>query len=55
MLAALWADDDEGHSRFYDYFSSLPEDVQRGINEHANEIHSAEELRDMAELLTQKQ
>lgn len=34
-----------------DYFASLPEDVQIGINEHQNEIHSVEDLHAVAERL----
>lgn len=34
-----------------DYFASLPEDVQIGINEHQDEIHSVEDLHAYAEKL----
>ncbi len=34
-----------------DYFASLPEDVQVGINERQDEIHSVEDLHAVAERL----
>jgi hypothetical protein len=37
-----------------DYFSSLPEEVQAGINEHQDEIHSVEELHAYAEEFMKK-
>jgi len=37
-----------------DYFASLPEEVQLGINEHQDEIHSVEDLHAYAEVLMKK-
>ena len=38
-----------------DYYENLPDDIKAGINERENEIHSAEDLHRIAELLEKKQ
>lgn len=43
-----------GPLRAGDYFNSLPEEVQQAINEHADEIHSEEELHAYADYISKK-